>query len=186
MDAQYKGETMNFARQTYLTLIVLFSIVFSNDVFAATEKKGATPKKIIKQLEWPVSETKLFGLGLQLGAPLGITAKYWLPQSKVGIRGLLGTDTKALTIFVDALYHFKNVASLDIPFENGQLAVYIGAGPEIRLRNQTRLGLRVPFGFNNLFANKQWDAFAEFVPVIRLLPSAGAYVDIGLGMRYYF
>lgn len=162
---------------------------FSGYLLSATEKKEATPKKITKQfapLNVPVSETNLFGLGFQLGAPLGITVKYWLPQSKVGIRALLGTDTKALTIFADALYHFKNVASLDFPLEHGQLAVYMGGGPEIRLRNHTRLGIRVPFGINNLFANSQWDAFAEFVPVVRLLPTTGAYVDIGFGMRYYF
>ncbi len=181
---------MNFAKQAYLILMVLFSMVTfhngANYAFAATEKKEAAPQKIIKQFEWPVGETNLFGLGFQLGAPLGITVKYWLPQSKVGIRALLGTDTKALTIFADALYHFKNVANLDFPLEHGQLAVYMGGGPEIRLRDQTRLGLRVPFGINNLFANSQWDAFAEFVPVVRLLPTTGAYVDIGLGMRYYF
>lgn len=175
---------MKHLKLVYLAVLVLF--FFSQPLFSAAQKKAEPSKKIVKKLEWPVGETKRFGVGLQLGAPLGITAKYWLEQSPVGLRGLLGTDFKALTIFADALYHFKNVASLDLPFENGQLAFYLGAGPEIRLRDRTRLGLRIPFGFNNLFANQQWDAFAEFVPVVRLLPDIGANVDIGLGMRYYF
>jgi len=177
---------MKYSKQICFIIVVFFSFVVSNNLFAAAEKKAETTKKIVKKLEWPVGETKRFGVGVQLGAPLGLTAKYWLDQSNVGVRGLLGTDFKALTIFADTLYHFKNVASLDFPAENGQLAFYLGAGPEIRFRDRTRLGLRVPFGINNLFANQQWDAFAEFVPVVRFLPDMGANLDIGLGTRYYF
>ncbi|MCX6163551.1 MAG: DUF3996 domain-containing protein, partial [Ignavibacteriae bacterium] len=89
-------------------------------------------------------------------------------------------------IHVDYLYHFNNV------FESPRVPLYIGVGGRIKLKNtehqnnDTRLGIRIPFGIAYQFAEVPVDVFLEIAPILDLNPTTRGSVNGALGVRYYF
>ena len=134
------------------------------------------------------SETKMFGVGPVIGDPLGVNGKYWLQQSPMAVQGIIGYDLtdSALAISGDGLYHFKNVTTLDFPWDAGQVALYGGLGGKLSFPKKTRFTIRIPLGANVLYGGQDWDLFGELVPGIRVAPDSGGSFDFGVGMRYYF
>ena len=154
---------------------------------------------------------KTFGLGIMLGAPTGLSGKYFVGRSTAIDFGV-GTiydyrDRRGFHIHGDFLWHPVSLASthaLELPF-------YIGVGArfldgqrcyvyqpngrcDYYYHGYSAFGVRVPLGLSLDFNNVPLDVFFEVVPVLDFLTSrdpaydSAVYFDVNgaIGVRYYF
>jgi hypothetical protein len=128
-----------------------------------------------------------FGVGLELGAPIGVNAKYWLSDC-TALDAAVGWSPyahSAAEIHADFLVHDFDL--LTVP--NARMPVYLGGGILGRLRDDNRsnlAGFRFPFGVSYMFNNAPVDVFAEVAPEIIFAPFARGGVDAGIGFRIWF
>lgn len=132
------------------------------------------------------AQDKGFGLGLMLGEPTGISAKYWLDGDNALDFGLAYSFVQkfsAVSLHADYLYH-----AFDIIKSDYRLPVYYGFGARLRFvdNSDNALGARGVVGVAWLSDNLPIDVFFELVPVFNLIPSTSLNLDIALGARYYF
>jgi len=130
------------------------------------------------------------GLGIQLGEPTGITAKFWLDRTSA-IDATVGWNliSDRFTLQAGYLYHFP----LDVP--TGSLAAYVGAGgllggggypldhphyPEAYIY----LAGRIPLGLEYIYDPISF--YAELDPLIVLIPATDFGIGGGIGFRFYF
>ncbi|HET7505849.1 MAG TPA: DUF3996 domain-containing protein [Kofleriaceae bacterium] len=144
---------------------------------------------------------KTFGLGLELGAPTGVTGKYFLAADRAidfGVGDIYNYfDRSGLHIYMDYLWHPVSLAS-SADFE---LPLYIGVGG--RFWNFSRrfdnapddnayaFGIRVPVGVSFDFNNIPIDVFVQLVPVLDFFANYAAHsiyldLDASIGVRYWF
>jgi len=132
------------------------------------------------------AQDKGFGLGIMIGEPTGLSAKYWTSNTNAFDFGLAYSFVQkfsAVSIHADYLYHDFNVIKSDY-----RLPVYYGFGARIRFVNNSdnALGARGVVGIAWLNHKLPLDVFFEVVPVFNLIPSTSLNLDIALGARYYF
>ena len=139
-----------------------------------------------------------FGLGLELGAPTSINAKFMLTSNTgivVGIGAGVWYDA-ALSLHADYLWH-----PLVAHFDNGTFSAYIGGGAWASLglagphygyyrpytyEGPVGIGGRLPLGLAVAFNEFPIEAFVEVVPAIEVFPGFGVFGQGGLGARFYF
>ena len=149
---------------------------------------------------------KIFGLGLELGEPTGLTGKYFVSESGAidfGVgwiyRHYYYGD--GLHLYGDYLWHPLSLTSADA-FE---LPFYVGIGlrywrfdycdNRVCEFEGSAIGVRVPLGIAFDFNNAPLDIFIQVVPVLDFVD--GDYydryddrthlgVDLSLGIRYWF
>lgn len=126
------------------------------------------------------------GIGLQLGEPTGITAKFWLDRTSA-IDATVGWNiiSDRFTLQAGYLFHFP----LDVP--TGSLAAYVGAGGLLGARGEEHpgdayilLAGRIPLGLEYIYNPISF--YAELDPLIELLPAVGPGLGGGIGFRFYF
>jgi hypothetical protein len=128
-----------------------------------------------------------FGIGVQLGEPFGVNAKYWLNDCVAldAAAGWSPQDHSAAEIHADVLFHDFDL--LKPP--HGRLPVYIGGGVFERFRDNNHgdlAGLRVPIGVSYMFDNCPVDVFAEFSPELIVAPFARGGISAAIGARFWF
>lgn len=140
------------------------------------------------------SANKQFGIGLMVGAPTGLTGKYFFSRDTAldfglgGIRGWSNRD--GYHLHLDILWHpavLINARPFVMPF-------YVGVGGRIfdydddNDIDDLALGLRVPFGIAFDFNNVPLDIFLEAVFVFDVVGrgSGRDYLNGAVGIRYYF
>lgn len=127
-----------------------------------------------------------FGLGVMIGEPTGLSAKFWKNERTAigaGLAWSFANRNSAIQLHVDYLIHNYNLLRLD----NTVLPLYYGLGVRVgSAGDDIRLGVRVPVGIDYFFADKKFDVFFEIVPVLDLLPGTGFGINGGLGLRYNF
>jgi len=132
------------------------------------------------------SQNKGFGLGVILGEPTGVSAKYWM-SSTTAIDAALAwsfVDKGALHIHADYLFHNFQLISLE---GKSKLPVYYGIGARIKFGDDdTRLAVRIPVGIDYLFGDAPVDIFLEVVPMLELIPKTKFQFNAALGARYFF
>jgi len=154
---------------------------------------------------------KTFGLGLMLGAPSGLSGKYFVGRSTAIDFGI-GTiydyrDRRGFHVHGDFLWHPVSLASthaFELPFYVGVGGRYLNGDrcyvydPNGRCsyyyNNYSALGVRVPLGLSFDFNNVPLDVFVEIVPVLDFLVTHdtrydnGVYFDVdgAVGIRFYF
>ena len=167
-----------------IALIIAFQFSFS----AAWAAQAKMKKKAKRKPKVTVGVEKTFGAGPMLGTMIGVNGKYWYPQKPYGAQGFVGYDfsDSALALGVDGLYHFKDIADIDVPWEDGKLHLYGGLGLKVSFPTKTRVVIRIPIGANAIYAGQDWDTFAELVPGVKVAPETGGNFDFVVGMRYYF
>jgi hypothetical protein len=129
------------------------------------------------------------GLGLMGGDPSGLSLKVWTGP-RVALDAGLGYSYlwrgSALHIHGDVLWHTRSLVDGD----DGFLPLYIGLGGRVKLSNsdnKMRVGVRVPFGVEYVFASVPLGLFLELVPVFDLTPPDGWFgYNSSIGFRYYF
>jgi len=125
-----------------------------------------------------------FGIGIIIGEPTGLTAKYWITDKTAVDGGLAWSliNEGALHVHADFLIHSFNL----IHVSKGQLPLYLGLGARIKLASDTRFGARIPLGINYHFGSAPLDVFFEVVPILDLIPATDFDINAAIGMRYFF
>lgn len=127
------------------------------------------------------------GIGAQLGAPIGINAKYWLSDNWA-VDGAFGISTYShspVEMHADFLINNFDMLTPD----SGRMPVYIGAGLVGRIRNDGRSslgGFRFPVGVSYMFEDTPLDIFAELAPNIIFVPFVRGGFDGDVGFRIWF
>jgi len=130
------------------------------------------------------TQDKGIGIGIILGEPTGISAKYWTHSTGAfdGAAAWSFIDEGAFHIHVDYLLH--NFDLIKVP--EGRLPFYYGIGGRIKASKDARIGARVPLGLAYLFNNAPVDIFLEIVPLLDLVPKTSFTINAAIGARYYF
>ena len=140
---------------------------------------------------------KVFGLGIMLGSPTGLSGKYYLSDSTALDFGVGAVHRwryrSALQIHADFLWHPVVLATTD-PF---LLPLYFGIGGRLLdhddyrddYEDGTHLGVRAPLGILMDFNTVPIDIFFELALVVDVISDDDhGYVDFvgAIGARYYF
>ncbi len=132
------------------------------------------------------------GLGLMAGNPSGLSLKVWTGPH-VALDAGLGYTLwygQALSFHGDVLWHTNSLTQSP----DGYLPLYIGLGARVVMANapdypDTRIGVRVPFGLEYVFASVPIGLFFEVVPTFDLTgyPAGKLFgQQASAGFRYYF
>jgi len=142
---------------------------------------------------------KVFGLGLELGAPFGLTGKYFLGEGSdraidFGI-GDIGPgyygDRSGLHIYGDYLFHPVSLASN----ESFELPLFVGVGArywnfDYTHANGYAFGIRAPIGIAFDLNNAPLDIFVQFAFVLDFVHGYTHDVwydgDFSVGIRFWF
>ncbi len=150
---------------------------------AAAASAAPAPKKAAN-----VIHPGLFELGVYLGQPSGLSAKYWINGKNsidgVAAWGFGGVGSGYLAVAADYLFNFTDVVKI----ENETFPLYVGAGAimNIDMGGGISLGARVPLGALYLFRGVPLEISLEIVPVLYLFPATSFTGMGGIGVRYCF
>jgi len=126
------------------------------------------------------------GIGLVLGAPTGLSVKYW-ESSKFAYQGSLGGWAGGITIGADYLIHSNAFNKTNVPFYYGP-GVFFGSagfgGPRFN-SGDVALGARLMFGVDYLAPDHPFDIAFEIGPALLLTPTVGMGIEVGVAFRYY-
>jgi hypothetical protein len=137
-----------------------------------------------------------FGLGIILGEPTGVSAKYWTSKNNAFDFGLgvgIGGDRikykgyydngNRIHFHMDYLWHSLNVIS-----STQRFPLYYGIGGRYNSGGgyDGSLGIRGVLGIVWLPQSTPIDVFVEVVPVFQVTPLTGLGIEAALGARYYF
>ncbi len=140
-----------------------------------------------------VARPEGLGLGLMGGNPSGLSLKVWTGP-RVALDAGLGYSLwygRALSFHGDVLWHTNSLLQSS---QDGYLPLYIGIGARVVMADKhdypdMRIGVRVPFGLEYVFASVPIGLFLEVVPTFDLAgaPENRFFGQQGsIGFRYYF
>jgi len=132
-----------------------------------------------------------FGLGLIVGAPTGISGKYWLNKVNAidaAIAWSLGSGSDFI-LHGNYLWHLFN----QIKMKEDHLDVYYGIGGRILFidkdrgkKDDIKFGPRAPAGLRYEFKEVPIEVFTEIAIILNLIQSVDIDLNIGIGGRYFF
>jgi hypothetical protein len=137
------------------------------------------------------------GVGFILGQPTGFTGKFWIAPNQAVDAGLAWTLDSFFLIYGDYLLHFHGAFGTSDDFLR-RLEPYAGVGAVLFIQetpngkyftsngDSTGLGVRIPLGAEWLMRTAPLGFYAEIVPGMGVVPSTFAFVQGGIGARYYF
>jgi hypothetical protein len=124
-------------------------------------------------------------LGILLGEPTGLSAKYWTTWNGAIDFGAAWSFQGEGHFHLHADYIFHNFGVFDVT--SGDLPLYFGLGGRIRLQeDDSRVGLRVVVGIEYIFDEHPLSLFFEVAPIVDIAPETEADINGGLGARYIF
>jgi hypothetical protein len=129
----------------------------------------------------------LFELGLYLGEPTGLSAKYYINRMNA-IEGIAAWAFSQgfLVVSADYLFHFPDIAEI----EGETFPLFVGAGAIMRVNMGVQppieLGARIPLGALYVFKGFPLEISLEIVPVLYLFPDTQFTGMGGIGIRYCF
>jgi hypothetical protein len=144
-----------------------------------------------------------FGLGIMLGEPSALTARYDKDNVRAIQGGLAFFYSSWTLLYIDGLYKFDGALGKGNAFF-AQTTPYVGLGgvfvwSSLRRWESRReryfstsddsnfaLGLRVPLGMEWRAATAPIGAFIELAPGLTILPGTFGFMQIGIGARFYF
>ncbi len=152
-------------RKTYILSVIISLFIISNLNFA--QQKGC-------------------GLGVVLGEPTGISAKFWLTPGTALDFGLGYSFTSSNSVFdfyADYVFH-----SADMINSTENFVVYYGPGARLKIREDadSRLGVRGVIGILWLPRGINFDLFVEVAPILDIIPATKFDFSGGIGGRYFF
>jgi hypothetical protein len=143
----------------------------------------------------PFAANKTFGIGLMLGEPIGLTAKYYLSDS-TALDFAFGEydrfrEDDDLGVHMDFLWHPLSLASAEpfvVPLYFGLGGRVVGDddGPD---DDDIDLAVRAPVGVALDFNRVPLDVFFELALLIELVNDDSeddVDLDAAIGVRYYF
>jgi hypothetical protein len=139
-------------------------------------------------------DSRTWELGVILGEPTGLSAKYWTSTNTAidfGAAWSFGNDGN-FHLHCDYLYHNFDIFKVD----EGSLPLYFGIGGRVRFEDDdphdgddnhgTRVGLRLVLGLEYLVEAYPMSVFFEIAPIVDLVPATEGSMNGGLGIRYVF
>lgn len=131
-----------------------------------------------------MSQSRDFGLGIQLGEPTGLNGKLWTGRyNAVDFTVAWSFEGRdEMVMQADYVWHSFDV----FPVSSGELPVYFGIGGRALLRDDPVLGVRIPVGLAYMFESAPLDIFLEVAPILNVIPSTDFDVGGGLGIRFWF
>jgi hypothetical protein len=147
-------------KKTVIAIILLAAFVFPASAFIGADKNG-----------------KDMGVGIYLGSPLGITAKYDLDQ-ELSVVGGFGFES-SFQFYGGVQYKF-----LEFAIEKLDFNVYVGGNAFVGI-SPFSVGVNVPFGISYYLKDPSLEFFLEVGPSIDFTP-AGVSAIGGIGARYEF
>lgn len=132
-----------------------------------------------------LAQSKGFGLGVIIGEPTAISAKYWTSNNTAfdfGV-GYSFEKNSYLNLHADYLFHTKDIFNTA---EN--IALYYGPGAKLRFVEDAsaRLGFRFDVGLVWVPRNTPIDVFIEIAPLLDIIPETDFSFNGGIGVRYFF
>jgi len=130
----------------------------------------------------------VFGIGLCVGEPTGVSFKLWLTKENAFGSVVAWRGSDKTYFHCDYLTHnYKAIRKGEL---TGEIPRYWGIGIKILSENdtskrKTSYGLRIPLGINYIFAEMPIDFYGELVPTIMFYPDTIGMIDASLGVRYY-
>jgi hypothetical protein len=125
-----------------------------------------------------------FGLGVILGEPTGISAKYYTGGSNALAFGAAWSFGRNANMHLHADYLIHRFDLIEV--EKGRLPLYYGIGGRVRFADESTVGIRIPIGLSYYFQNDPLEIFFEVVPILDLTPATNFSGNGGIGLRYYF
>ncbi|NLE02908.1 MAG: hypothetical protein GX640_23820 [Fibrobacter sp.] len=124
-----------------------------------------------------------FELGIVLGEPSGLSAKWWLsPMSAIDFMAAWSfSEDGIFETNADYLFHF-----FAPEFNSGILPVYIGPGISIRIGSDWFVGARFPIGIEYIFNRFPITLFGEIAPQWQIFPDDKFIIGGGAGIRLKF
>jgi hypothetical protein len=124
-------------------------------------------------------------LGVILGEPTGLSAKYWMSGTNALDFGAAWSfeEDGNFHLHCDYLYHNYDIFKVD----QGELPLYFGIGGRVRFEgDDSRIGLRLVLGLEYLVDAYPMSVFFEVAPIVDFAPETEASLNGGLGIRYVF
>ena len=162
-------------------------------IFAAAFISGAAFARPVQTMHHS-NEPAEFGVGVILGDPTGLSAKYNLDSVQaidLGI-GWSFTGNGRLHVHGDYLRHVRGIFDI----ESASFDLHYGIGGRFKLResdskkskNDTdpKIGLRLPVGLDYTFQNVPIETFVEAALIVDLAPTTQADFNAGIGARWFF
>lgn len=133
------------------------------------------------------AETKTFGLGVIVGEPTGVSAKYWMNERNALDAAVAWSFEGSNSLHIHADYLFHNYDIINQP-ATATVPVYYGLGARVKSRSNRsdKVGVRIPVGVSYIFDQHPFDLFAEIVPIVDVSSSSGFSLNAAIGARYYF
>lgn len=124
------------------------------------------------------------GLGIILGEPTGLSAKWWTGKTTAFDAGAAWSFVSGgfFQVHGDLLFHNFNLFQV----ETGKMALYYGFGGRVKLADQTIVSVRVPIGISYQFEKTAIELFLEVVPMLDIVPATEVGIGGGAGFRYFF
>ncbi|UCH66161.1 MAG: hypothetical protein JSW63_03245 [Ignavibacterium sp.] len=124
-------------------------------------------------------------MGIILGEPTGINAKFWT-ATETAIDMSLGysftSSNSIIDFYGDYVFHHPGMLKAKENF-----VVYYGPGVGLRINEgKSRLGIRGVIGILWLPADSRFDLFAEFAPILDIIPETKIDFSGGIGGRFFF
>lgn len=179
----YTKSTTTMKKLSYLVLVLSLSVI-----------SHVQPAKA----QGPLGRD--FGFGLNLGEPLGATAKLWFSKENALQAHIGGSYFSSLRIGADYLWHFD-------AFKSQVVKMYAGPGAAMGFGNhyggwyynkhgnkeywyyrdegETVIGMRAIFGLSIIPKRSPIEIFLELGPFIGISPSFGSTLDAAIGIRFY-
>lgn len=129
------------------------------------------------------------GLGIIIGAPTGLSLKFWQTRrTAVDLALAWDFDKDYFHIHSDYLYHFP------LKLENVSRQVlwtYLGIGARMKFKsgegeNKNVFGIRGVGGLEFLQRGVPLDIFLEIAPVMNIIKTTEFDLEGGIGIRYTF
>jgi hypothetical protein len=127
------------------------------------------------------------GVGAELGAPIGVTAKYWLSNMYAADAALGWSPYSHSSAEIHADFLVNDFDCFQP--SSGRLPIYAGIGLLGRFRDHHEsnlAGFRFPLGISYMFDNTPIDVFAEIAPEAIFAPFGRLSFDASVGFHYWF
>ncbi|MGH1365096.1 MAG: hypothetical protein ACRBF0_16150 [Calditrichia bacterium] len=125
----------------------------------------------------------LMGVGIIAGEPTGFSLKYWTGKGTAFDAGLGWSfgNQRRLHLHGDWLINKPGGST-----KKTIISFYYGLGARMKVREESKIGIRIPTGIDVLLKKSPLDIFMEVVPILDVVPETKISFNLGIGVRYYF